>query len=636
MRMIKNRKAGGSVTLVCIMILVLALTNIRVKATEKFNGPFSDLAVAAVEPVREFATGKLYKVKYTDHSVAQLIVFNNGKSETYDPEKHDQLFQKAKISPKLQNWLDNSKTEDLITVAIWITGIDNQKIAQAVKEELKIVDLKKESKEKLNLYLTEKRLKAKDEYKLKNQKFAVRYVNRQQEAVVFTSGYAPFIIVKLEKEDIAKLGEDPEVTTVDLFKNAVKEDEVTYSIPNITANYTRDTLNLKGNGVKVGVVESGYADKTNAQLADRDIIFDVPDSTARTRLSTHATIVSSLIVGKTQGIVPLATLYVVAALTRLQDYQKIEWLIDQGVTVINYSAGYSDQRGEYSDMAKWIDHLGNQHQVHFVKSAGNANGSNYLISDPGMAYNAIVTGSIYDHDSAREPYWNDDTLSTFSCYAENSGGYKPDLTAPGQGISVAGYSNYNGTSFAAPHVTAVLTQLLEYRSNLITNNSLLKAICAAGTFHRTATDYGSYSLSPYYSNQEGAGVVDAKTAYDIVANSTYADLELTTAQFPYEMTINVAAANRPVRVSLAWLKQNNVVTGSHPGATVTENNLSDLDLVIYGPSGNYVAGSMSAGNNLELVEFVPSTAGTYRIRVNGYAIYNSTEIIGLAWHQRSN
>lgn len=96
----------------------------------------------------------------------------------------------------------------------------------------------------------------------------------------------------------------------------------------------------------------------------------------------------------------------------------------------NYSAGYSDIRGEYSDMAKWIDHIGNQHNVYFVKSAGNISSSSSLISDPGMAYNGITAGSINDHDSTGEPYWTDDTLSTFSCYGENSGGYKPDLTAP--------------------------------------------------------------------------------------------------------------------------------------------------------------------------------------------------------------
>ena len=34
--------------------------------------------------------------------------------------------------------------------------------------------------------------------------------------------------------------------------------------------------NLKGNGVKVGIVEMGYPDKTNLQLTGRSITFDIP------------------------------------------------------------------------------------------------------------------------------------------------------------------------------------------------------------------------------------------------------------------------------------------------------------------------------------------------------------------------
>jgi hypothetical protein len=177
--------------------------------------------------------------------------------------------------------------------------------------------------------------------------------------------------------------------------------------------------------------------------------------------------------------------------------------------------------------------------------------------------------------------------------------------------------------------------LLDYNSNLILNTALLKAVCAAGTIHRTATDYGGYSLSPAYSNQEGAGVIDSQGAYMIAAHSGYADLELTAAQFPYYISFNVSQTTNPVRVALAWLKQNTIGVSSRIQAreAITERLLSDLDLTVYNPNNVAVASSVSGANNLELVQFTPSVAGSYRIKVSAYMLRNSSEKVGVAWYQ---
>jgi serine protease AprX len=605
------------------LALVLALAQVCILAAS------TDQKVTGKEMIREFSGGQLCKVQYADGALEDVMIYDSGKMATYDPDKHSKLFTKDKVTDRLRAILDKSGNDAVLTVSVWISDVDQTAIDKAVKAELGITDLNKVSEEKIKQYITAKRAKAKEQYAAQNKTFLAKYLD--EAAIMHNSGYAPLLIAKLDVKTITKIVKDAEVLSVDLFADAKKEDETIYSIPNINANYTKN-LGYTGSGVKVGIVESGYCDKTNAQLSGRNINFDVSDSVARTKLSTHATKVTGIVVGSTQGIVPAATVYVVQALSRLQDYQKIEWLLDQGVTVINYSAGYTDAQGTYSNMAKWIDHLGIQHNVHFVKSAGNYT-SSYLISDPGMAYNAVVTGSMCDSDSANEPDWTDDVFSTFSRYTESSGGYKPDFTAPGQGIDIAGYTNQSGTSFAAPHTTAVLAQLLDYNSNLITNNALLKAICAAGTFHRTATDYGTYSLCTAYSNKEGAGVIDSKGAYTIAANATYADLELTTSQFPYYISFTVAQTTNPVRVALAWLKQNTISESSHAGAAVTERALSDLDLTVYNPNNVAVTSSVSGTNNLELVQFAPSVTGTYRIKVSAYALQNSSEKVGVAWYQ---
>jgi serine protease AprX len=590
--------------------------------------------ITGKELIGEFDGGQLYKVRYADGTMEDVVIDDNGKMASFDPDEHVALPKKTKISAALQKKLDKGAATDGFLVTVWLTDLDYGAIDKEVKADLGIEDIRKIDARTLQSYITAKRAITQKKYTQQLQDFQDNYLDSAVSGkVVWLSKYAPLLIAKLTKETVKKIETVADVIAMDLFVNAKKVDETAYSIPNINANYTKN-LGYTGSGVTVGIVESGYCDKTNFQLSDRDISFDVTDSQARRRLSTHATVVTSIVVGNTQGIVPAATVYVVQALNRLQDYEKIEWLLDRGVTVINYSAGYTDVQGTYSDMAKWIDHLGNQHNVHFVKSAGNYT-SSYLITDPGMAYNAITVGSIYDHNSTAEPDWTDDALSAFSRYSESDSGYKPDLTAPGQGIDIAGYTNKSGTSFAAPHVTAVLTQLLDYNSNLILNTALLKAVCAAGTIHRTATDYGGYSLSPAYSNQEGAGVIDSQGAYMIAAHSGYADLELTAAQFPYYISFNVSQTTNPVRVALAWLKQNTIGVSSRIQAreAITERLLSDLDLTVYNPNNVAVASSVSGANNLELVQFTPSVAGSYRIKVSAYTLRNSSEKVGVAWYQ---
>jgi len=610
------------------MITNLLMISLAVTLTQTLV--LADSNIKTSETIKVFATGKLCKVKYSDNNIKDMIIYNNAKSEVYDPLKHDQLFPKDKISERLKKEMETSDAMYFPVIA-WITDLDQNKLTKNIKDKLNIKDdVAKESPEKIKQYIIERRKASKEEYDGHNKNFYLKHV--KQDAIIFASSYAPCVIANIDPKTIEKLIKEKEVLSLDLFVNTKREDETSYSIPNINANYTRDKLALKGTGVKIGIVEGGYPDKyTNAQLIDRSIIFDVTDNVARTRLSTHATKVTSIIAGNTQGIVPDATVYVAQTFNRQTDYDRIEWLISQGVTVINYSAGYSDVRGQYSDMARWIDHLGNQHQVHFVKSAGNT--SPFSITDPGMAYNIFTVGSICDHDSVNEPYWLDDTFSTtFSCYVETTGGYKPDLTAPGEGISVAGYTNDFGTSLSAPHVVGVLAQMINFSQNLTVVNPALKAILAAGTLHRTSTDF-SYPLSPFYSNKEGIGVVDAQGAYQIASNLTYQNIQLSSTQFPYQKTFTVSSTSSPVRVSLAWLKQNTIDQPNHVGAAVTERNLSDFDLEVYAPNGNLVGSSCSGTNNLELIQFTPSVIGTYTIKVIGYAIQNTSELISLAWNQ---
>lgn len=611
---IKNKIIAFSLTF--MMLSMACIQDVSLANVEK--------QVVTGEKVKDFKKGSLYKVKEKG-KVKDVIVYDNGTVEDYLSSKHGSYFKSSKVSKQLDELIQEDGNQKL-PVAIWFNDIDYSSIEKKAKLQAEIDEFNEADSEKIQKYIEVKRELAKTLYTPLNKKYYSKYI--PNEDVIFMSSYSPFIIANIQVKKIEKLGENDDITFFELVNDTKKLEETVNSNSNINVPYTQDRMGLTGSGIKVGILEMYYADKSNAQLSDRNIIFDVTDAAASADIGTHATKITSIIVGNTEGIIPDATIYMAAAKNRIQDYEKIEWLVSQGVDVINYSAGYSTGAGVYSDMAKWIDHLSFQHNLLFVKSAGNGGSTSY-ITDPGMAYNAITIGSIYDNDSSNEPDWTDDRFSTYSSFLETQGGYKPDLSAPGEGIKVAGYNDSNGTSYSAAHVTAVIAQIIQHKPDLGAYPSALNALLKAGTKHRTATDYNVYTLISNYSNMEGAGVIDAMGAYDTADANNYMQTQLDNSAFPYMKPITVDSTSRSMRIVLNWQKQNTLLSDG----SVSVRELSDMDLYVLDPNGSIVGSSNSANNNTELVEFTPTIAGNYTILVDGYILENDYEVFGLAWYQ---
>jgi len=576
------------------------------------------------ELVKTFENGSLYKVRDKE-KVRDVIVYNDGRIEGFLEAKHGSYFKHEKVAKELDKLIKDNENQT-IPVAIWFKDLDYISLDEEARQLTKIDDFKSSDRKKVQTYIETKRELAKKQYISQNNDYYSKYL--PYEELIFISSYAPYIIVNMQIKKIEKLAMYDDIAYFELINDTKKIEEVKHSVPNINANYTRDSIGLRGSDIKVGILEMYYCDKSNDQLRDRDIIFDVSDAMASADTGVHATKIASIIVGNTEGIAPDAKVYMAAAKNRIQDYQKIEWLVSQGVNVINYSSGYSAGAGTYSDMAKWIDHLSVCHNVTFVKSAGNG-GSGSYITDPGMAYNGLTVGSIFDNDSYNEPDWTDDSFSSYSSFREIEGGYKPDLTAPGQGIEVAGYISASGTSYSAAHVTGVIAQIFQSKPDLMIKSSALNALLKAATNHKTAWDYNDYTLISNFSNMEGAGVIDAKGSYDLALAGNYIQTKLYNSEFPYIQSITVSSCDNPIRITLNWLKQNTLLAEG----TVDVRDISDLDLYIIDPNWNLLASSTTANNNTELIEFTPDITGTYTILVDGYILENDYELLGLAWYQ---
>ena len=85
-------------------------------------------------------------------------------------------------------------------------------------------------------------------------------------------------------------------------------------------------------------------------------------------------------------------------------------------------------------------------------------------------------------------------------------------------------------------------------------------------------------------------------------------------------------AGHTTRISLAFLRACRIYDES------PIYDLSNLDLYVYDPSGNYVDSSITTNNNVEIVEFMPTTSGNYTIMVtNEYS--DTITFYSISWTQ---
>ncbi len=475
--------------------------------------------------------------------------------------------------------------------------------------------------------------------------------------LLFVSSYVPMAIVSVTPKELKQMILDTSVEHIALFENKeTTNSSLANANKNSRADYVRDTLDYDGTGVKIGQLEEAVPDINDPYLASANIITNTSFGGQINNATTnHATFVARIMVCSS-GVAPSATLYSASASSLIQHYNAIDWLISQGVNVINMSANIP-RAYSYDPLCAYIDHLAVQHDVHFVVSAGNKKAANldletYVIS-PGMAYNAITVGAYNDNntapadDSQIYDKQKDDYLETYSKYSEYASDCrpcKPNLVASGNG-----FWNDSGTSYAAPQVTGVIAQLCSYNASLKTKQTCMGAILAASCGRKLASEvqsgteiitsgyfkggdfltlYSVGSSDNQISNTQGAGKLDAYWAWSIVANGNYWSATVSATTTTYTQSVYITKGSTTLtRVALYWLKRN-LADSQH---NITETELPNWNLKVYGPDGSIVGTSSTFYSNFEIIQFVPPSSGTYRIEISRAASSNNTQSnIGLA------
>ena len=294
--------------------------------------------------------------------------------------------------------------------------------------------------------------------------------------LIFTSGFTPLIVGSLSSEEVDTLSRSEEIDEILYFEQIEGEnclvlthDDQDTIRSSMGFAQIPSNLGLDGNGVNVGIYEADTVDLD--LLSTHHIPYsDVTIETTVSHPGDHATYVASVAAGD-YGVAPGALIYSASLdkdwihLYSNQNLANLEWLISNGVRIINISWGIirnSSTTSFYHLFEKYIDELIKNCNVTIVVAAGN-NDTDY-IHGPALSYNCISVNG-----------FTNNRIKKF-CYNHGNGCFKPDV--------IAESLVYGGTSVAAPVISGMITILFDYKPSLSLYPHAVKAIVMASSHQK--------------------------------------------------------------------------------------------------------------------------------------------------------
>ncbi|MDP3845542.1 MAG: S8 family serine peptidase [Pseudomonas sp.] len=313
-------------------------------------------------------------------------------------------------------------------------------------------------------------------------------------------------VARLTPAQLKQLKANPAVEYVELDpRRYLMAEQVPYGIPMVQANQLADN-NISN--MKVCIVDTGYdlghQDLPSSGITGNDGYGSVDSGNWYEDGDGHGTHVAGTIAalgGNDLGVVGVSPsgnigLHIVKVFNNSGSWaygsdlvMAIQQCRDAGSTVISMSLG----GGGSSTTERNAMDAAHQNGVLVVAAAGNSGSS--ALSYP-ASYDSVVSVAAVDSSGNR---------ASFSQY--NS---QVEVAAPGVGVrsTIPGnsYADFNGTSMATPHVSAVYA-LVWSQHRQCTAQQIRKVV------NSTAEDRGSAGRDNYY----GFGIVKAKRASDLIA-----------------------------------------------------------------------------------------------------------------------
>lgn len=446
----------------------------------------------------------------------------------------------------------------------------------------------------------------------------------------------------------------------------------TIRAPEVWNSNLCDWHGCTGMGVTIAIAEGGVV---RPDITHRALQGKITASNVDEPANWHTAAVAGILVGnhpdfpQYRGIAYGSNSLVSAKL--LNDWQNIQaglnWSVDQGAFAINISWSTTGTLNMHAE-DRVLDYLVRLRDPTVIVASGNDLGDIWGANVKGMAqaYNIITVGAFDDHNDSN---WSKDTMWSQSCYVDpyidgqNVAGdrEKPEVVSVGVNVTTVFFNHpdpnhycqgqefcaFDGTSLAAPQVTALAALLMGRYYYLRTNPETIKAIIMASAINDINDEPASLG------DRDGAGGIDVSSAlsvfrdggwdYNIIQDITDpndptnpfkgSDACYEFGRADFEIGSTDAVVGERVRAAIAWDSNPNV-----DFTTDGSDSLStDFDLYIKAPSGANVLEAISASfnNNYELVEFSAPETGEYKVRVcylsRGNASESTNLALGLAW-----
>lgn len=347
----------------------------------------------------------------------------------------------------------------------------------------------------------------------------------------------------------------------------------------------------RGAGIGIYYTESGCADEAGRTNYDR-LAGTQTDHSQNVFGILRAVSPDSYVYCRGGAVLPLAT-----------DVDGVSG--NPAIRVINRSNGGNDSTS-YSTLDRDWDNFAYNNRLAIFNAAGNNGTGTGNIISPAKGLNVIAVGNYND---------STDAINSSSSFVNTElGSAKPEMSAPGTSIDAGGFV-MTGTSMASPHAAGFAADMMSGWSVYVDRPQVVYASMIGGATDAITGGFdkvghgGVDYLSTYY---------DGWTYYFTGGNAAFETFDSGDGSDDgyIEKVVYISSTSQKVRVAIAWMNRGTYTfdhrADAHPIG-------QDLDLFVYGPTGAYVGGSASWDNQYEVVNFTPTTTGSYRIKINRYA-----------------
>lgn len=589
--------------------------------------------------------GKIYKL-IVDAQNGQIYEDYN---ELLEMERLIQQSKYGKLQPSLYDKLQLINENDLVPVAIWCSPSSQDSLSEIQNTILQnLMQKYPETLRDFNGYgkpfdISDLNLATKIEVEYLSALSSIMEARitpllndlsgQGYEVIVFPG--MPSISATLSKNTIINLSYRSDIDSIYLV-DAKPISELDSAVPNSLAPNVWAS-GYDGNGVSIAILENSNIDPNNSFLNltySRASVNGISDHA--TRVASDSASFHNIYKGVAKGASVISAGH---ANSEVDTVLALQWAFNQGARIVNMSEGF-----QYDENLNWTDRAFDywaRASFRFIsKASGNIGGS---ISSPGKGWNIMTVGA---YDDLNNTNWLDDIMWADSSYVNpisaNSDREKPEIVAVGVNVTSVGMGDvihtFPGTSHAAPQVAGLAALLVDRNSSLGTWPESMRAIIMTSATHNI--EGSSIIITNQGDLKDGAGAINADyanqiaqirgTASGICYSSCWWGEDITNTGFPVntDITRNFYVSEKSlVRATIAWWANADSPTNNYLFSRLD----TDLDLRILDPNDQFLYGvnSFSYDNNYEMVQFLASEIGEYKIVIHKTSADENSNYLGV-------